>query len=90
VTTLVPFVPPPTTLFSFSATLDGASYTVTVAWNVTGQRWYVNVTDTTGNLVVSIPLIGSPPDHDISLVAGYFQTSTLVFRQETQTFEISP
>lgn len=59
-TTYTSFVPSKVTLFQFPATLDGASYTVTVPWNVFGQRWYVNIADQSGNPIVSEALVGSP------------------------------
>lgn len=83
------FTPSPQGPFQFQADLDGLTYNVTVTWNVYAARWYVNVTDPIGNLIVSIPMIGSPPDVGISLVAGYF-TSTMVFRQDAQVFEVLP
>ena len=88
-TTYIPFTPSPTAPFQFSAMLDGASYTGTVRWNTAGQRWYVTLTDSTGTVIFTLPLIGSPVGSDIPLTAGYF-TSTLVYREGTQTFEVSP
>lgn len=87
-TTYTNFTPP--LPFQFQATLDGAAYTVTVVWNITGQRSYINVTDSSGNLVVSTPLIGSPAAYNINLVGGYFTTSTMVFRAATAQFEVAP
>jgi len=75
--------------FQFQPTLDGSVYTVIVTWNLAGQRYYVNVYSLDGTLIVAIPMIGSPLGYDISLVAGYF-TSTLVFREASQQFEVSP
>lgn len=90
-TTVTPFAPTANGPFQFQATLDTVVYNITVTWNVYGQRWYVNITDQGGNLIVCLPLIGSVPSPDpgISLTAGYF-TSTLVFRQALQQFEVSP
>lgn len=87
-TDVVPFVPtisnPP---FQFQATLDDVTYVVQVRWNITGQRWYVFVYDQTNTLVVTLPLIGSPSDDDISLTAGYF-TTPLVYRSAIASFEV--
>lgn len=88
-TTLVVFQPSPLVAFQFLATLDEQLYTCSVRWNVFGQRWYLYISTQDGTLVVAQALVGSPPDYDISLTAGYF-TSTMVFRQDTQTFEITP
>lgn len=160
------FTPTATKPFQFSPTLDGSSYTLVVTWGLAGQRWYVNLYNQTGGLVVYLPLIGSPSSvdiesmtwdpttrlvtvttaiphklwlgvpvtltisqvlpttfngifdllpigpqtmtysqptdpggpsttqgvigRDINLVAGYFKTSTLVFREATKQFEVSP
>lgn len=161
--TITPFVPNPQTPFQFSPTLDGNVYTVVITWNLFAQRFYFNLYQLDGTLVVSLPLIGSPdgvqleglewsrskaiatlplpnnyrpgdtarltvagcsPDayngiyqcliqnssvlnyslsadpgpatvlgtvvYNINLVAGYFNTSTLVFRQSSQQFEVTP
>jgi hypothetical protein len=89
-TTLVPFTPSLQAPFQFQATLDGAIYTAIIKWNVFGQRWYFNLY-TSGNVrVVTRALIGSPTNYRIDLVAPYFTASSIVFRQQTQTFEIRP
>ncbi len=162
-TTYVPFQPSPLAPFSFQATLDSAVYIITVPWLLSGQRWYVQCQDTSGNPIFYLPLIGSPTgislenltwslgsvsaqtsvphgfnvgatiyltisgvspsgyngiyeclitspntfsydistypgsvsnvgsvSYDINLADGYFTTSTLVFRDQSQTFEINP
>lgn len=60
-TTVVDFQPSSTATppFQFQATLDGAQYNVTCTWNVFGQRWYVNVYDLSGNLIVARSMVGS-------------------------------
>jgi siroheme synthase (precorrin-2 oxidase/ferrochelatase) len=88
-TTYFPFVPSPLETFQFTPTFDGSQYTVTVTWNTASQRWFVNVTDQGANLIFALPMIGSPPGINISMTAGYFQ-STLVYRPSTQQFEVSP
>lgn len=87
--TTTAFAPNTQTTFQFQATLDGTVYNVVVTWNVTGQRWYVNVYGASNTLILALPLIGSPPDYPISITAGYF-ASTLVFYEATQTFVVSP
>lgn len=162
-TTYFPFVPNSQAPFSFQPTLDGDNYAATVTWNLFGQRWYLNVSQQSGGLVFSLPLLGSPdgtqldsvswshgtvtaecktphgyalgttvnvtitgcvPDayngvwpalivdrltfqfalasdagsttqlgqqiYNINIAAGYFTTSTLVFRASSQTFEVTP
>ena len=162
-TTFYPFTPNNQAPFQFSPTLDGDVYNVRVTWSLFGRRYYINVYDLSRNLIVSLPMIGSPsafnlsslswvnglviattavphgylvnsttelivsgasPDayngtvsafiidqstfqydvtqdpgpatvagsvvFDIDLVAGYFTTSTLVFRQDANQFEVNP
>lgn len=45
----------------FQVTLDGASYNLSMPYNLYGQRYYVNCSDLQGNLIFSLPLVGSPP-----------------------------
>jgi hypothetical protein len=61
VTTYVLFAPTALAPFQFTATLDGALYTVTVTWNFASQRWFISIVDQFGNEIVYRPLIGSPP-----------------------------
>lgn len=89
-TTFVPFTPTPNGPFSFAATFDGATYQLTVLWNVFGQRWYLQCVGGNNQLVFMLPLIGSPNNGSINLLAGYFIANTLVFRVSSQNFEIGP
>lgn len=87
--TTVPFTPSINSLFSFQPTLDGSQYNLFVTWNLSGQRWYLNIADLNQNLVLVEALIASPDGYDIDLVQGYF-VSTLVFRASSQSFEVFP
>lgn len=89
-TTFVVFNNNPNVLFQFNASLDGANYTVTCPYNISGQRYYINISNNFGNLIMSRPIIGSPDNIDINLVIGYFFTSTLVYRTSSNSFEINP
>ena len=46
---------------SFSPTLDGSVYTITVTWNLFGQRHFVNCYDGSSNLVFTVALVETPP-----------------------------
>lgn len=89
-TTFVDFQPSQQAAFQFQPTLDSTVYSAVVTWNIFGRRYYFNLYDLSGVLVVSLPLIGSPSDADIDLVKGYFDTSTLVYREANKQFEITP
>ena len=88
-TTYFDFNPSDTEAFQFQPSLDGNTYTVIVTWNIFGQRYYVNIYDSNNVLIVSLPMISSPPGYDISLTKGYF-SSTMVFRGIDNRFEVSP
>lgn len=91
-TTLVPFQASQTTAPPFQATftLDGASYNGAATWNVSGQRWYFTLTDLNGNVVWSGALVGSPEASNIYLAPGIFTTSTILYREGTNNFEVEP
>lgn len=88
--TIIPFTPNNQTAFQFQATLDRTLYTGTVRWSLYGQRYYLNLTTLQGAQVANVALIGSPNDYDIDLVGGYFTTSSIVFREASQVFEVTP
>lgn len=60
-TTLLPFTPSTTAVFSFQPTLNGVLYNATVTWNVFGQDYYLNLTDLSGNLILATAVAGSGP-----------------------------
>lgn len=91
-TTLVAFTPnnnsiPP---FSNTVSLDGISYTLSTAWSIAGQRWYASITDQSGDNIWTGALVGSPLNYDIPLAPGIFNTSTILYREDTGNFEINP
>lgn len=91
-TTLIAFTPnnnssPP---FSQTVTLDNVSYSLNATWNIAGQRWYAALVDQSGTSLWTGALIGSPLGFDILLAPGIFQASTLLYREDTGNFEITP
>lgn len=62
------FTPSDTSVFQFQPTLDNTVFTVTVTWNIFGERYYVNIHTLQGELVYTMPLIGSTQDYSISLL----------------------
>lgn len=57
--TFVNFSPSTLAAFNFQATLAGTIYNVIVTWNIFGQRYYVNVYDLSGTLIVCRALCSS-------------------------------
>jgi hypothetical protein len=95
--TIIQFTPPPTGLFSFQVALQGptsnatstdTSFTLTVFLSFYGLRLYFMIEDQSNNVVLTKPLIASPPGFDINLVAGYFATS-VVFLEADQQFVVT-
>lgn len=76
--------------FSYPFTLDSTSYTGSVIWGLTAQRWYFLLSDQLGNQIWLGPLIGSPLGYDIPLAPGIFTSSTILFREDTGNFEVTP
>lgn len=86
-TIYVQFNPTANANFQFQAIFDGQNYIVIVTWNLFGQRFYINIYDTSGNLILSMPVIGSPNDFNISMTSGYFATK-LIYRVQSNNFEV--
>lgn len=84
---ITPFAPSASANFQFSATLDGNPYTIICTFNTHGQRYYINVFDSTQVRALTRPVVGSPDDYDISLTLGYF-TTKIVYRVSTSSFEV--
>lgn len=87
---IIPFQPTATQPFQFSPTLDGVTYTATIPWNLTRQDFFLSLATQSGVLVCYRALVGSPPTYDIDLLAMLGFSSTLVYRESSQNFEIGP
>lgn len=70
--------------FTFQCTLDGGQYSASIWWNIGGQRWYITLSDLSGNIIFTQPLIASPVGTDLSITIGYF-TSKIIYRNEQIT-----
>jgi hypothetical protein len=69
--TTLTFTPSATSVFQQQIVLDNQAYTLLINWSLFGCRYYVNLYDQTGTLVVCRPLIGSPLGYDLtSLVSA--------------------
>lgn len=67
-TTVIPFLPSNLFRPKFVATFDGTSYNVEVTWNISAQRYYINIYDLTGNWILTTPLVTTPPSRPIASV----------------------
>jgi hypothetical protein len=68
-TTLFNFTPSAIAAFQFQPTLDGQVYNATVVWSLFGRRFYLNLTDLSGNLIVYEALTGSNTGVNISTLS---------------------
>ncbi len=68
-TTLTPLISSTLVAPKFTANLDGDDYSVVITWNMSGQRYYINVYDTSGNWITTVPIISSPPGEEIASAA---------------------
>jgi len=84
---VTPFAPSSSANFQFSATLDGNPYTVICWFNVSGQRYFFNLYDSTNTRALTRPVVPSPDEYDISLTLGFF-TTKIVYRASTSSFEV--
>jgi|HubBroStandDraft_2_1064218.scaffolds.fasta_scaffold00040_30 hypothetical protein len=65
-TTYYQFIPSRVSAPVFTPTLDGNQYTVSVTWNTSARRYYINVITMSGILIASVPLIESPASMAVS------------------------
>jgi|SRR6516225_2771730 hypothetical protein len=65
-TTVIPFLPSNIKTPTFGATFDGDDYKVTITWNISAQRYYVNVYGSDGSWIIATPLIQSPPSRAVN------------------------
>lgn len=63
--TIIPFVPSNIIPPSYNMTFDGNPYNVTVKWNVSAQRYYLDIYDLAGNWIITTPLVSTPPGRAI-------------------------
>jgi len=68
-TIIIPFVPSNIRRFSFQAVFDDINCKVETTWNVSAQRYYINVYTSDGTWLLTVPLIQSPPARDINSVS---------------------
>jgi hypothetical protein len=66
--TLVAFTPSDTTVFAFQAQLQGGgTYIISVPYNVVGERYYVSVSDLSGNVIAYRALVETGPSFPATL-----------------------
>jgi len=67
--TIIPFIPSNITTPQIDVTLDGNSCYILITWNVSAQRYYINIYDkATQGWIITVPLISSPPPRNLQSV----------------------
>jgi hypothetical protein len=64
--TVIPFIPSNLFAPSFPVVLDGNDYTVTVTWNISAQRFYINIYALDGTWILTVPLFATPPSRMVA------------------------
>jgi hypothetical protein len=79
-TTIIPFLPSNIITPTIPATLDGVDHDVRITWNVSAQRYYINIyRKHDGAWIITVPLFSSPPARNVqSAVYDPFLNSIVV------------
>jgi hypothetical protein len=67
-TTVIPFIPSNIAVPKFNVLLDNSNCMITVTWNVSAQRYYINVYTTDGTWIITTPLVSCPPARAVESV----------------------
>lgn len=60
-----------------------------VKWNIAAQRWYLLITDNSGNTMLNTPAVGSTNGTGINLIAGVFSGTTMIWREQNGVIEVT-
>jgi hypothetical protein len=68
-TTIIPFLPSNIITPTINVTLDGIDHEVKITWNVSAQRYYINVYNKdTGAWIITTALVSTPPARNVQSV----------------------
>ncbi|MEH5014099.1 phage baseplate plug family protein [Phytobacter diazotrophicus] len=73
----------------FTAVLDGTVYNCQIKWNIAAQRWYLLITDNSGNTILNTPMVGSVSTGGINLIYSVFSSTTLIWREKNGQIEVT-
>lgn len=74
---------------AFTPALDGTVYNCQIRWNISAQRWYILITDNSGNTVLNTPAVGSTNESGINMIAGVFSRTTMIWREQNGLIEVT-
>ncbi|MBJ9210657.1 hypothetical protein I5481_02105 [Citrobacter freundii] len=86
--TLIPFKPDGNQPFQFTARVGNYELFARVPFNLYANRYYLELKDSSGDVVVYCPLVASPDGYDINLALPC-APGKLIFRESTNQFEVS-
>jgi hypothetical protein len=72
----------------FTPVLDGTVYNCQIKWNIAAQRWYLLVTDNSGN-PLNTPMVGSVSTGGINLIYSVFSSTTMIWREKNGQIEVN-
>lgn len=87
-TVLIPFKPDGRAPFQFTAKVGKYELFARLPFNLYANRYYLELKDSSGEVLVYTPLIASPDGYDINLALP-FAPGKLIFRESTNQFEVS-
>lgn len=68
-TTYIPFAPSNIAAPQFMATFDGNQYSIVITWNISSQRYFINVYGLDGTWICTVPLIGTSSGVNITALS---------------------
>jgi hypothetical protein len=83
---IIPFIPSFDTPFQFNAILDGRTYQATIS--VVAGRLWMQLQQYGSDVLFNKPVVRSPDNADINLCTGYGISSTFIYREASNCFEI--
>ncbi|ECC3814921.1 hypothetical protein E1L19_01180 [Salmonella enterica subsp. enterica] len=87
-TDIIHFKPDGREPFQFTVTVGEYELFARVPFNLYANRYYLELKDSSGDVVVYCPLIASPENYDINLALPCVP-GKLIFRESTSQFEVS-
>ncbi|EKN6093785.1 phage baseplate plug family protein [Yersinia enterocolitica] len=74
---------------SFTPLLDGVIYNCQIKWNISAQRWYLSITDNSGNQILTTAMVESTTGMVINLISGVFSSTSMIWRQPNGRIEVT-
>jgi hypothetical protein len=87
--TVIPFLPSNITTPTFKVTLDNEDCVLTVTWNISALRYYINVYGADNRWIITVPLVSTPPARNVHAAAyDPFQNAVLIQISDSLTWPV--